>query len=427
MLEKLHNLTVEYSRSTVETKSISVYNTKLPQNLIDAYSRAGVIIVSHDNETIFMICKGGHLYDGKISSLRKDGGRVKTCTLCYMERRLNDFKELANKHGFTCVATTFVDEKTAVECICPMGHKVPIIPNNLKYRGTGCGVCVVRRKLKLEDMDKLAHERGGECLSETFVSVKHKLIWRCANGHIINASANNVRCKRHWCDECEKIKRLEEMKCIAKERGGECLSEKYINSETKLLWRCSCKYEWPAAPHDIKRGTWCPDCAKKAPITMEHMHQIAKERGGKCHSTVYDPYEKLLWECSEGHMFKLTGNRAKCSGQWCSYCKYTNEGECRRIIEEITGKEFIKSRPSWLNGLELDGYCEELELAFEYNGQQHYEYSEHFHRGDIGKFEDQVERDRIKLEICTKRGIKLIVIPYTVEDKREYILSQLSD
>lgn len=49
------------------------------------------------------------------------------------------------------------------------------------------------------------------------------------------------------------------------------------------------------------------------------------------------------------------------------------------------GKKFIKSRPKWLkspknHSIELDGYCSELKLAFEYNGVQHYKFVPRFHK-----------------------------------------------
>ncbi len=61
------------------------------------------------------------------------------------------------------------------------------------------------------------------------------------------------------------LKRLtiEEMKGLAKERGGECLSTTYQDARSKLLWQCVEGHEWEATPDNIKRGKWCPVCARK--------------------------------------------------------------------------------------------------------------------------------------------------------------------
>ena len=60
-------------------------------------------------------------------------------------------------------------------------------------------------------------------------------------------------------------------------------------------------------------------------------------------------------------------------------------------------------------------------LAIEYNGIQHYEYVEFFHRGNEGNLVRQQERDKLKEELCHQNGIYLIVVPYTVKDQGEFI------
>ena len=51
--------------------------------------------------------------------------------------------------------------------------------------------------------------------------------------------------------------------------------------------------------------------------------------------------------------------------------------------------------------LELDGYNHKLRLAFEYNGYQHYDYPNVFHK-TREEFYKQRERDRLKAELCKK-------------------------
>lgn len=70
-------------------------------------------------------------------------------------------------------------------------------------------------------------------------------------------------------------------------------------------------------------------------------------------------------------------------------------------------------RPEWLvseqgERLELDFYIKELESVIEVQGEQHYQFVKHFH-GDYAGFRNQQKRDRIKRDICGKRGIKLYV------------------
>lgn len=101
--------------------------------------------------------------------------------------------------------------------------------------------------------------------------------------------------------------------------------------------------------------------------------------------------------------------------------KSTSKGEeiCRKVMEEIYDAPFISVRPDWLknpetgHNLELDCYNDDLEIAVEYNGIQHYKYPNAFHKTKQ-EFFAQVRRDRYKATVCKQKKIYLIVIDYTV-------------
>jgi len=100
------------------------------------------------------------------------------------------------------------------------------------------------------------------------------------------------------------------------------------------------------------------------------------------------------------------------------------ELECRRVLQKIFNKPFTKSRPNFLNNpvtggrfnLELDCYDENLRLACEYNGAQHYKYIPYFHKNREA-FLNQKYRDDMKRRICRQHGINLIEVPNTVKHK----------
>ena len=77
-------------------------------------------------------------------------------------------------------------------------------------------------------------------------------------------------------------------------------------------------------------------------------------------------------------------------------------------------------RPDWMEGLELDFYIDELRLAAEVQGDQHYEFIEFFHK-DHDHFKSQLARDSRKRLICTKEGIKLVEI-FNEKDADLFIL-----
>ena len=72
------------------------------------------------------------------------------------------------------------------------------------------------------------------------------------------------------------------------------------------------------------------------------------------------------------------------------------------------------TRPAWLTAsegerLELDFLIEELNIAIEVQGKQHYIYVPHFH-GDYDGFLKRLEWDEIKRRKCDKAGIILIEV-----------------
>lgn len=110
------------------------------------------------------------------------------------------------------------------------------------------------------------------------------------------------------------------------------------------------------------------------------------------------------------------------------------EIECRRVLQSIFGRPFHKARPNFLSNpvtggnfnLELDCFDEDLRIAVEYNGAQHYKYIPYFHRNKEA-FMNQKYRDDMKRRICKEHGILLIEVPYTIklENIRSFIQNEL--
>lgn len=116
--------------------------------------------------------------------------------------------------------------------------------------------------------------------------------------------------------------------------------------------------------------------------------------------------------------------------------RFISKGEriCCSTMEKIYGVTFKSIWPDWLRNpetgetLELDCYNEELRIAVEYNGEQHYKWP-NFTNQTYTQFLNQVRRDKLKRELCDKNGVYLIVVPYKVSHEKipEYITSYLPE
>lgn len=177
---------------------------------------------------------------------------------------------------------------------------------------------------KIKQLQRLAKKRGGKCLSLTYKNSVTKLDWQCAKEHQWEALPGNIK-QGTWCPACAKLgpsakKNILDMQNIAGERGGKCLSTNYKGAHSKLLWQCEKEHQWEAYPKSIRQSSWCPKCAGNKRHNIEDMQRIAKDRGGKCLTNKYkNNMTKLLWECSQGHQWEAMPMKI-ISGSWCRKC-----------------------------------------------------------------------------------------------------------
>lgn len=131
----------------------------------------------------------------------------------------------------------------------------------------------------------------------------------------------------------------------------------------------------------------------------------------------------------------LSVARAKQEGGGSKTTEKYYQGLTRRAAERVFGVKFkVDQRPDWLRSplsgrnLELDLLNEEIGVAVEYNGYQHYVYPNKWHPSTdegIRKFLRGVRNDEIKRKICDEVGVYLIVVPYSAHDFDERAESQI--
>lgn len=138
--------------------------------------------------------------------------------------------------------------------------------------------------------------------------------------------------------------------------------------------------------------------------------------------------KKGTWSTKQYFDYTLGGNKEVAKTQFPQYSggnsfgESKGETECRRVLQHIFNRPFNKARPDFLRNevtgnnfnLELDCFNEELNLAVEYNGIQHYKYTPYFHKS-YEHFLNQKYRDYMKRTMCKEAGITLIEVPYSVK------------
>ena len=171
-------------------------------------------------------------------------------------------RERAKSHGGICLSKVYEGSKAYYRFRCGADHEWETQGARI-FRGAWCPECQRdSMRFGIERMRQRATQLGGRCLSETYRNAATPLKWECEHGHRWEAAPGAV-VRGHWCPVCSRDASrlgLDLMKDIALERGGKCVSATYVNSATRLEWECARGHRWLATPNTIRRGHWCARC-----------------------------------------------------------------------------------------------------------------------------------------------------------------------
>ena len=405
-------------------------------------------------------CKEGHQWESTADNVVRGGKWCRKCGYAVTAKKKEKFsldvcKDLAQKYGAKCISKEKPPVLKQYEWECPLGHNFFGTPLTRVKNQFACPKCraVKTTKLKasgklpeyidrLGQLEEIAASKNGQCLSTSYKGSNRKLLWRCAEGHEWESTAGSIK-GGTWCPVCGGHQRLsiEDARKVAERKGGKCLSAEYKNARTNLLWECAEGHQWSAKYDSVNRSTWCPICSfklqgeKTRKYTPQDLEAIAQQRGGHFLSETYaGALRNHKWQCARGHTWMATPSSIINAGTWCSSCsRYLSERICNIAFEKITGGAFIKGRPNWLRSpndtqMEFDGWCEELGIAWEHHGLQHYQ--------DITAFKakmplsQRMAYDETKRILARQRGITLIEIPQltrllSIEDLSGFIVNLL--
>lgn len=362
------------------------------------------------------------------------------------EEFVNEAREIhCDKYDYS--VTDYKNTKTKIIIICKEHGEFEQVPNS-HLNGTGCMECG-----KIKSSEK---QRG---TLEEFIEKTTKIHGEKYDYSKVNYIKNNVKviiiCKEHGefeqtpanhiyngCQKCGHIRQsllnIDNFRNKFIERAAEVHSDKYDYSKVdykKAVEKVTiiCKEHGPfeQIPTSHLQGTGCYHCGIET-IRNNQFKNPEKiiERFKKVHGDKYD-YSKVEYKYSKNKVIIICKEHGEFEqsphkhlfGRGCPKCLYKNEQECREILEKLTGKKFIKVVKMFIidgTYYELDGYNEDLKMAFEYQGEQHYIQIDHFHREDNALLKQQI-RDEIKKKLCKKEKIELIEIPYFIKNKEDYI------
>lgn len=251
-----------------------------------------------------------------------------------MKKRQKDDKLKANaceKHGVKLIVIPYFKKlddlekiiKSVEKCVLKTGLKIPKNWDNKKSDYSFYGYCP-----DLKEMQKVAMNKGGKCISKYYLNARTLLQFKCSKGHTFKIHANSVR-SGNWCWECggSYPLNIDIVRELASKRGEICLSNTYINQGHKILFQCAKGHEYECTTKNYKKGRGCPECAKvnrlnSRRLGIEKMQEIARSYGGKCISNTYvNNRTKLDWQCNKGHIWSAIYQGIISNGTWCPECR----------------------------------------------------------------------------------------------------------
>lgn len=357
---------------------------------------------------------------------------------------LENMQAIARERNGRCLSTTYVDQRTPLRWQCAEGHAWDAIPSIIKgsrnKRGTWCRACGIRaaakkRRYKLEDVQRMAEEHGGALASDEYMGSQVKHRWRCRQypSHPEFQMIPNAVQQGQWCPACSgNIKpTLKALNDLARRKHplAQCTSSLYVNSSTPLDWQCGIVGHPPfiRAYKSVKYdGAWCDLCRRERPRPRKYDRDLlggfaAKVGGGLVSEEPYRSTKQVLrWRCADGHEFSRSLDSILSYGSFCPECTKRaglREQYVREVFSHMFAAPFERRRDlDWLinqrgNAMELDGFNSDLSLAFEHNGQQHYQL-DGFFTTHPEQLKSRLADDAEKLRLCKATGIALIVVPF---------------
>ena len=399
----------------------------------------------HSTSPLRLRCNKGHFWTTTAKRLRK-GQWCRSCSgraaTAHKLVGLSSCNEAAVRKGGVCLSNEYENSGALLQWRCSEGHEWAACWDSVKA-DQWCPICSrreagLKRRRSITDAVDFARAREGELLSSSMDSVHQPLRWRCKAGHEWESPFLGMEKTGRWCAGCagNRKKTLQDMQRAAAERGGICRSTSYVNNHTPLEWQCQQGHTWMASPGSIQAGSWCAVCAGYKKWTVDDCKGLAAERGGDFLADRFVSVStKYGWKCRNGHQWDAVLSSVA-MGTWCPTCA-SGFGErlCRAHFEAIFATPFPNVRPAWLVGpngrpLELDGYSEQLKIAFEHQGRQHYSEETVYH-DDSASLALRLAYDAKKREVCREHGVTLIEVPEVgkftkATDLRTFILAQLA-
>ena len=352
-----------------------------------------------------------------------------------------------DKYDYSKVEYKGANEKVCI--ICPEHGEFWQRPAD-HLRGISCRLCsVIKNSLKktlsteefIEKAKKIhgsnydyskvlyVHNQKKVCI----ICPEHGEFWQTPSNHL-----QGHKCPKCAIDNIRKKQALKKWQFVEKANKIHCgkydySKVEYINNSTKVCIICPEHGEFWQTPHDHLSGYGCKKCGiENIKKSQRLTNNEFINRSIKVHKNKYD-YSKVEYVnyetpvciiCPEHGEFWQTPH-SHLNGVDCPYCAneiYAKEEKLYKIILNEIKDEVIRWKKfKWLRyklPMSIDIYLPSKKIGIEYQGVEHFKPS--LFLGGDKNFEETYQRDKEKIKLCEKNGIKLFHFTFNKKDCKNW-------
>jgi hypothetical protein len=206
------------------------------------------------------------------------------------------------------------------------------------------------KRLTYEFVKESFEKEGYELLSREYINSRTKLKYKCPKGHEHSISWNNwqqgERCP--YCNGSPPID-IDFVRSEFAKEGYELLSKDYKNNCTKLKYKCPKGHEYSITWHDWQSSRRCPYCYGSTKLTIEFVKKQFEKKNYKLLSTKYiNAHTKLRYKCPKGHRHSIEWANWS-QGQRCPYCVNLGKPTIEFIRSEFAKESYILLTKEYIN------------------------------------------------------------------------------
>lgn len=396
------------------------------------YIPIGKYINSQDK--IEVRCDKGHLWRTSSTNLKR-GRRCKRCASLDWEYNKEKFLDVLNNLNYQLL-DDYYGYSNVNKIKCCWGHLIEMTPYYI-VKGYTCRICKKENSCHKIKFTELCKTYNFTILSN-YENTTLPIDIICPKGHKTSVKAFLFN-KNAKCNLCLKDNNIAVNTHIAlelflnalKEKGYSML-EDYKGSNTPIMLKCPNNHICIVPPYRLRKNYTCLTCSGRSlELIKSNFLDLVEQEGYTILSEYISTMDKIDLMCPNFHVYSVTPGNFK-SNKRCSKCpRFLTKGE-QKVIDSILelgydplGKIKLPNIPN--RTYDDNFYIEDICYIVEFDGKQHFEYTEHFHDDEL-EFVTKQEVDCIKsLVVLSLPKYKLIRISYKhMKNVTEHILNAIN-